>query len=303
MKRSFDLFAFLAVLALTATPLMSAQNASAQTTLERIQKSGKVTIAHRESSVPLSYLDGDKKPIGYAVDLCLKLVTMLEKELKTKLKVEFLQVDGKTRIEAIEQGKADFECGSTTNNAERRKRVSFAVTHYITGAKLLVREDSPISRFEDLEGMKLVSTKGTTPLAQATEQVKTRLLRIRVLEATDHEAGVKMVEEGDADAFLMDEILLSALRATRAKPEALKIVGSYTTIEAYGIMLSRDDLRLKTLADGEMRRIITSGEITAIYKKWFEHPIPPKGVNLKSPMNFLMRDFYKYPSNKVPGEF
>jgi ABC-type amino acid transport substrate-binding protein len=295
------IYAAALVCALSALALPSI--AAAQTTLDRIKSSGSVTLAHRESSVPFSYLDADKKPIGYAMDLCVRLVVLLEKELKTKLKINYLPVTSSNRIEAITSGKADFECGSTTNNADRRKQVSFTVPHYITGAKLLIRADSPISRFEDLEGMKLISTKGSTALAIAQEQVKTRLLRIRVLEAPDHEKAVIMVEEGDADGFLMDDVLLFGLRAQRPKPEGLKVVGNFVTIEPLAIMFSKDDARLKRIVDDEMRRIVVSGEINTLYKKWFEQPIAPKGVNLQLPMNYLMRDFYKYPSDKVPGQF
>jgi ABC-type amino acid transport substrate-binding protein len=283
-----------------ASLLVSSSSVIADTVLTRIKQTGVVTIAHRESSVPFSYLDADKKPIGYAMDLCLKLVGTLEKELKTKLRVAYLLVNGQTRIEAIKTGKADFECSSVTNNADRRKDVAFTVPHYITGARLLVRTDSPISRFEDLEGMKLVSTKGSTSLKSAVERVANGKLRIRILEAEDHAKAVQMVEEGDADAFLMDDVLLYGLRAQRTKPEALKVVGSFVSIEPLAIMMSKDDAKLKLIVDTEMRRIVVSGEINAIYKRWFEQAIPPKGVNLQLPMNYLMRDFYKYPTDKVP---
>jgi glutamate/aspartate transport system substrate-binding protein len=290
----------LAAAGLAAFAAQARAQAAAEPVMARIKSTGTVTIAHRESSIPFSYVDNDKKPVGYAVELCQRLVGMLEKELKTKLKIAYLQVTPANRIDMIAQGKADMECGSTTNNAERRQKVAFTVPHYITGAKLMVRADSPVTRFEDLEGMKLVSTKGTTPMKIAQEQVRVRMLRIRVLEADDHAKAVTMVEEGDADGFLMDDVLLYGLRANRPKPEALKVVGNFLTIEPLAIMISKDDATFKRLIDEEMRRIVVSGEVNKVYSKWFEQPIPPKGVNLQLPMNYLMRDFYKYPSDKVP---
>jgi glutamate/aspartate transport system substrate-binding protein len=273
---------------------------TATSTLDRIKARGKVLLAHRDASVPFSYLDGNKKPIGYAMDLCERLVKMLEKELKQPLKIEYVLVTSATRIDAIAKSQADMECGSTTNNAERRQKVAFTIPHYIAGARLMVRADSPINRFEDLEGQKLVSTKGSTPLKLAEEQIKSRRLWIPLVEAPDHAKAVQMVESGEADAFLMDDILLYGLRANRPKPEALKVVGNFLSIEALAIMLPKDDPRFKELVDNEMKRIIRSGEIYAIYRTWFEQPIPPKNANLQLPMSFLMKDFYKYPNDFVP---
>jgi glutamate/aspartate transport system substrate-binding protein len=270
--------------------------------LDRIRSTGTVIIAHREASIPFSYLDADKKPIGYAVELCQRFVKAIEKELKPKqpLKIEYLLVTPANRIDMIAQGKADMECGSTTNNAERRQKVAFTVPHYITGARLLVRAQSPVEQFEDLEGMVLVSTKGTTPLKLAEEQVPKRRLRIRIVEAPDHNKAVEMVENEEADAFLMDDVLLYGLRASRPKPEALRVTGKFFTIEALAVMLPKEDAQLKRIVDAEMKRIIVSGEIHAIYKRWFQQPIPPKGVNLDLPMSYLLRDFYKYPTDVVP---
>ena len=275
--------------------------AIAKGVLERVAAGGALVIAHRESSIPFSYVDANKKPVGYAVDLCLKLADAVRaKTGATKMPVEFLQVTPSSRIAAITEGKADLECGSTTNNAERREKVAFTIPHFITGARLLVKSDAKIDRIEDLNGLKLVSTKGTTPLKAAEQANRARLLNITIVEAPDHAKAVEMVESGEAQAFLMDDILLYGLASNRAKPEALKVVGKFLTTEPLAIMLRNDDPAFKKLVDEEMRRLITSKEIQPIYDKWFLQPIPPNNKPLNLPVSYLLKDFWKYPSDFVP---
>ncbi len=270
--------------------------------LDRIKQSGRVVIAHRESSVPFSYLDQDKRPVGYAIDLCLKLVEALRKKTGAAgLRVEYLQVTPADRLDAIAQGRADLECGSTTHNAERRQKVAFTVPHYITGARYMVRADSRITELPQFEGRKLVSTKGTTPLKAVEQANRERLLRIQLLEAPDHARAVEMVEKGEADGFVMDDVLLYGLIAGRPDPGRLKVVGKFLTIEPLAIMLSKDDPEFKRLVDDEMKRLIASREAHAIYERWFLKPIPPRGATLNLPMNYLLKDFWKYPTDQVPG--
>ncbi len=281
-------------LALTAPVL-------AGTVLERIRQSGKIVIAHRESSVPFSYVLADKKPVGYAVELCLKVGEAVRKKLELKaLATEYLQVTPANRIAAIAEGKADLECGSTTNNAERRQKVAFTVPHYITGARYMVRGDSPIEDLSHFEGKKLVSTKGTTPLKAIDQANRERLLGITLLEAPDHAKAVEMVEQGAADGFAMDDVLLYGLIAGRADPTKLKVIGKFLTIEPLAIMLPKDDPEFKKIVDDEMKRLIHSREAHAIYEKWFLKPIPPQNTALNLPMNYLLKDFWKYPTDQVP---
>jgi ABC-type amino acid transport substrate-binding protein len=270
--------------------------------LERIRAGDKLVIAHRESSVPFSYVDSKSgKPIGYAVDLCLHLADVVRKKTgKKDMEVEFLAVTPANRITVIEQGKADLECGSTTNNAERRQKVAFTIPHFITGARLLVKSTSSIERMEDLNEKKLVSTKGTTPLKAADQANRERLMGITILEAPDHARALDMVEKGEADAFVMDDVLLYGLAAGRPDPKSLKVVGRFITTEPLAIMLPKNDPEFKKVIDDEMRRLITSKEIYPIYDKWFMKPIAPKDTVLNLPVSYLLRDFWKYPTDQVP---
>ncbi|WP_209802031.1 amino acid ABC transporter substrate-binding protein [Delftia tsuruhatensis] len=288
-------------IALGALGLSALSGVSAAGVLDKVQAGGALVIAHRESSVPFSYIDTRSgKPVGYALDLCLRLAEAVRKQTGRKdMKVEFLMVTPANRMAVIEQGKADMECGSTTNNAQRRQTVAFTVPHFITGARMLVKADSTINAMEDLKGKKLVSTKGTSPMALVTQANRQRLMGITIVEAPDHARALEMVEKGEADAFVMDDVLLNGLAAARPDPRALKVVGKFLSTEPLAIMLPKGDTAFKKLVDEEMKRIITSREIHPIYEKWFLQPIPPSSTNLNLPISYLLRDFWKYPTADI----
>jgi ABC-type amino acid transport substrate-binding protein len=281
--------------------LASAAFAQSGPVLDRLKSGGKMVIAHRESSVPFSYLDADKKPVGYALDICQRLVEAVGKKLNLKdIKTDFVLVSAAARIDTLVQGKADMECGNTTNNKDRREKVAFTVPHFITGTRLLVKANSKAERLEDFAGKAVVATKGSTAQKTVISANNERLLGLKVLESPEHTKSVEMVEKGEADAFAMDDVILFSLAANRPDPKALKVVGKFLTIEPLAIMLPKNDPELKKIVDEEMKRLIRSREIYAMYDKWFNQPVPPKGATLNLPVSYLLRDFWKYPTDVVP---
>lgn len=281
---------------------LGTQQSTAGPVIERIKATGEITLAHRESSVPFSYVDKDNKPVGYAMDLCRKLVESVARQLALpKLATKYLMVTPANRLSVIEEGKADLECGSTTNNAERRQKVAFTIPHYITGARFLVRADTAAQQLSDFKGKKVASTKGTTPLKAIVRSNSDHLLGMQILEAPDHAKAVEMVESGEADAFVMDDVLLFGLASGRPDPNKLKVVGKFLTIEPLAIVLNKNDPEFKRIVDNEMKRLIVSHEAHALFERWFMQPIPPNNNALNLPMNFLLRDFWKFPTDQVPG--
>jgi ABC-type amino acid transport substrate-binding protein len=281
--------------------LLSIEAAVASTpVLDRIRSTGTLTIAHRESSIPFSYLDDNRQPIGYAVEICQKLAAAVQKRLKLPtLKVNYLMVTPADRIEAVATGRADLECGSTTNNAERRAQVSFTIPHFFAAARMLVRSGSGIRSLDDLRGKRVISTKGSTPLKLTAAQNDARVLKMTVLEGKDHAESMAYVEKGEADAFIMDDILLYGLRANAAQPSRFEIVGAPLTVEPYGIMISKDDAEYKKIIDTELSKLILDGEVDKLYDKWFMRPIPPKGVVLNAPMSHFLRSSFRFPTDSV----
>jgi ABC-type amino acid transport substrate-binding protein len=286
--------------ALAGAAVLAAALPAQADVLEKIRASGSITLAHRDASIPFSYLDQDKRPIGYSIDLCLKVVDAIRRDLKLdKLEVKYLQVTPASRIAAIAEGQAQLECGSTTNNAERRKTVEFTIAHFISSSRLLVRTDAKIAAIDQLATRTVVSTKGTTSLTMLRRVSDDQGLKLNIVEAPDHAQAFAMVTDGKATAFAMDDVLLFGLRANSPKPDDYTVIGKPLTMEPYAIMLPKGDPAFKKVVDQEVRRVILSGEINAMYTKWFQQPIAPKGINLSLPMPYLLKDSFKFPSDKV----
>ncbi len=274
--------------------------AHAGDTLKKVVDTQSLKIGYREASLPFSYLDEHKKPVGYAIDLCLKIAESIRRDLKLKhLNIEYVPVTSANRLGATVDGKVDLECGSTTNNAERRKQVAFTIPHFIATVRMVARNNSGIGNWTDLQGKRVVSTKGTTTVKLMNERDKVRSLGLLLLEGRDHAESFSMVESGDADAFSMDDVLLFGLRANAKKPDDFVIVGDSLSAEPYAIMMRKDDPQFKNVVDREMARIINEGELLRYYNKWFQQPIPPKRVNLHMPMSYLLRDTLRFPTDKV----
>lgn len=288
-------FALILLAGAISQPVLAGNDA-----LAKIRTSQSITLAYRDASVPFSYLDENKKPIGYSMDLCLSIVDAIKRELKlTKLDVQYLAVNPSTRINAIVDGKADLECGSTTNNAERRKQVAFTIPHFIATTRMAVRADGKIKNWVDLREKKVVTTKGTTTVKLLAERDKTRSLNLKMLEGSDHAESFAKVEKGEADAFPMDDVLLYGLRAKSSKPESITIVGDPLSAEPYAIMLHKEDPAFKALVDKEMSRLMYDGQLQKLYEKWFQRGISPNKMNLNMPMSFLLRESIRFPTDKV----
>ena len=269
-------------------------------TLDRIRQTGTIRLAYRENSVPFSYLDGARKPIGYSIDLCAQLVNAIKTGLKRPdLKVQYVPVTPETRMAAITEGKADLECGSTKNTRERREKVAFTIAHYIAGSRMLAKTASGINRWEDLRGKTVVSTRGSTNGDQVRRYSAMHALNIKVAEAKDHNDAFAMVAAGKADAFAMDDVLLYGFRATSDNPGDYVVVGTNLSVAPYAVMLSKDDADFKKMIDLAMSHLMLDGEVRKLYGKWFLGPIPPNGINLNIPMSFLLKDSFKLPTDRV----
>src|SRR3954469_18137246 len=268
-------------------------------TLKNIKETGAITLGFRESSIPFSYLDDTQKPIGFAMDICYKIVDAVKKELKlNKLEVKLNPVSSATRIPLMANGTVDLECGSTTNNVEGQKQVSFTNTHYLTASRFVSKKTSKINSIDDLKGKSVVSTSGTTNIKQLTEANAGRNLGINIIPAKDHAEAFLMVETDRAVAFVMDDILLASLAAGSKQPDAYVISkDAFSKPEPYGIMLRKDDASFKKVVDGATAAVYQSGEGQKLYEKWFTQKIPPKGLNLNTPMSPELKHEFAKPSD------
>ena len=265
---------------------MPAAAAELTGTLKKIKDTGSITLGHRDASVPFSYYDDRQRPIGYALELCHKIVDALKAELKMpKLDVKYQLVTSANRIPLMANGTIDLECGSTTNNLARQKEVAFTITHFLTATRLVSKKASNIKSVNDLKGKIVTSTAGTTNIKQLTELNTSRNMGMNIIAANGHPEAFQMVETGRALAFAMDDILLYGLVAQSRNPSDHVISEFALSLpEPYGIMLRKDDPAFKKLVDAALTKVYKSGEINKIYEKWFLKPIPPKNINLNVPM-------------------
>jgi glutamate/aspartate transport system substrate-binding protein len=258
-------------------------------TLKKIKDSGTITIGHRETSIPFSYLDEKQQPIGYSMDLCMAIVEEIKKELMMPtLAVKLNPVTSQTRIPLLANGTVDIECGSTTNNLTRQKQVAYAPITFVTGTKLLVKKTSKIKSYKDLKGKTVVVTQGTTNERIIKALSDAEKLDIKFLNAKDHGESFLTVESGRAAAFAMDDVLLYGLTAKAKKPGDFAIVGDYLSYDPYGIMFRRNDADFGLVVNKALAGLFRSGDINKIYDKWFVNKLPD-GSTVGMPMSPLLK--------------
>jgi glutamate/aspartate transport system substrate-binding protein len=293
-----NLFAALTLATLVSGP--AAAGAEELTgTLQKVKELGYITIGHREASVPFSYLDDKRQPVGFAMDICAAIVDAVKRELKLdRLEVRYQLVTASTRIPLLANGTIDLECGNTTNNAERQRQVWYTNTHFLTASRFLSKVESNVRSIADLKGKTIVSPAGSTNIKQALEFNSRLNLGMTIVPAQDQGEAFLMVETGRAVAFVQDDIILAGLIATSKDPKAYVISeDAFSKPEPYGIMLRKDDLAFKAVADAATAALYRSPEGTALYAKWFMQAIPPKGINLNVPMSQAMKRAFEKPTD------
>ena len=269
-------------------------------TLKKIKDTGAITIGYRESSIPFSYLDDKQQPIGYAMDLCMKVVDAVKADLKMpNLKVNLQPVTSGNRIPQLQAGNIDLECGSTTNSVDRQKQVAFGPTYFIINVTAAVKKDSGIKSLADLNGKTISTTAGTTSVPLLKKYDKTKSADIKSIDAKDHAESFLLMSQGRTSAFVMDDILLAGLIASSPNPGDYMILKNESLrTEPYSMMLRRDDPQFKALVDKTIGGLMKSGEVDKIYAQWFLKPIPPKGVNLSFEEPQALREAFKNPNDK-----
>jgi glutamate/aspartate transport system substrate-binding protein len=294
MKTAF--FVSCAALAVFASPVFAEELTG---TLQKIRDSGTITIGYRETSMPFSYIDDSQKPIGFALDICYKIVDEVKATLKLdKLKIELTPVSSATRIPLIGNGTIDLECASTTNNLEREKLVAFTHTYFLTANRFVAKMSNGFKTIDDLKGKTVASTSGTSNIKELFEANTSRHLGITILTSKDTAEGFLLVETDRADAYVMDDILLAGLVASSKTPSAYAIsTDEFAVPEPYGIMLRRDDPTFKAVVDQATSKLYTSSAMAALYAKWFTSPIPPKGINFNFPMTPEMQKAFAHPND------
>jgi len=297
--------AALALLAATAgaqeadTPDRTASSRAPATlsgTLAKVRACGSIALGYRQASVPFSYLNARNEPIGYSIELCKALVTSIEDAVNRSLAIRWVPVTADNRVDAVASGQVDLECGSTTSNLERQKRVAFSPIMFVAGTKVMVRQDAQIRSLRDLASKKVAVTAGTTNEKAMRDLDRKFHLGMQLQVVPDHSQGFAQVAGGQSDAFATDDVLLYGLIAENAgKAEGnggtgasqgarLQVVGDYLSYDPYAIMFRKDDPQLAQVVKSSFQALAEDGEIERQYRRWFLRRLP-SGTSLDLPMS------------------
>ncbi|MCP3021432.1 glutamate/aspartate ABC transporter substrate-binding protein [Cupriavidus basilensis] len=269
-------------------------------TLQKIKDTGVITLGVRESSIPFNYNLGGVRQVGYSYDINVKIVEAIKDQLKLpNLQVKEIPITSQNRITLLQNGTIDIECGSTTNNLERQKQASFTTSIFIIGTRIMVKKDGGIKDWADLKGKNVVTTAGTTSERLLRKMNDDQKLGMNIISTKDHGQSFLTLESGRAVAFMMDDALLYGERAKAKNPADWIVVGKPQSRESYGCMIRKDDAQFKKLSDTVITGLMKDGSINTLYTKWFQQPVPPKGLNLDFPLSEDMKALFKTPNDKA----
>ncbi|MCZ4430152.1 amino acid ABC transporter substrate-binding protein [Agrobacterium sp. SOY23] len=282
---------------LSLLPAPAVSNDAQPPTLETIARTGTIRLGYGDRNIPFSYLGTGPEPIGYSIELCLKVADSIKKKLGlSELKVEFVKRTPSNRIMLLNDGTMDMECVASTNTEERRKAVWFSYSHFITGTRYVALKSSGLNTVADLAGRTVVVTTGTINISQLNVLNRKLGLNIAVLQNDSTEGGFDMVTENRASAFVMDDILLRSFVAETGRPGDYVISNEYLAPpQPYGLMLRHGDTGFRDAVNEALKQIYASGEIEEIYDKWFNKPIPPNGMNLQRPLPGDLAEAFRRP--------
>lgn len=267
-------------------------------TLSRLRDTGVLALGFRVASPPFSYLDAKRAPVGYSIDLCRHIVEAVKKRLDMpELEVKLVPVTSATRMPMVANGTVDLECGITTNTVERQRTQAFSLTTFVAESRLLSKRSAGIRGIDDLRGLPVSSTIATTSIQFLHQLNQTRHLDMKILAGLDDRDAFRMVQTDRAVAYAMDDVLLRVALASVANADEYVISEAAYSVEPYAIGLPRDDPQFKQLADGVLAELYRSGEIMAIYRRWFLAAIPPKGVNLQLPPSEAFKRIVQQPTD------
>ena len=286
--------------ALFATTGAFAQGAD---TLAKVKASGVVTMGVRDSSGALSYTLGDGKYTGFHVEICQRILANLEKAAERKLEIKYQPVTSQNRVPLVQNGTVDIECGSTTNNATRKKDVAFVVTTFVEEVRIAVKANSGITSIAQLNGKNVATTTGTTSVQTLRKNERATSVDFKEVFGKDHSDSFLLLESGRADAFVMDSAILAGNIATAKNPADFKVVGEVLSVEPIAIMIRKDDPLLKRVADDTVKNLIKSGEMEKLWTKWFLSPIPPKNTKVGLAISESTKQAWANPNDKPMEEY
>jgi len=268
-------------------------------TLKKVRESGVISIGHRDSSIPLSYLDDKLQPVGFSIELCKHVVEAVKAKLGLpNLTVKYNPVTSATRLPLVANGTVDIECGSTANMISRQTQVGFSYTFFVPQFKWITRTNNDIKNADDLRGKTVAVTAGTNTALFVNKMNNEGKLGMTIMQGKDHAESFLLVETGRASAWMEDDILIAGFRANAKNPADFKLLDQSYPSDPYALMIRKDDQQFKTLVDETLAGLMRSGEFEKLYTQWFERPIPPRAINIQLPMSDALKRAIAEPNDK-----
>ena len=244
-------------------------------TLAKIRASGAVTLGYRDASIPFSYLNPARKPIGYSIDLCLAIVDDIKTALgNDNVQIKYFPVNSQTRIPLVVSGTIDLECGSTTNNTERQREVAFSPIFFVSGTKLMVKRGTPFKSYRDLKGKSIAVVEGTTNETAMKSIDAKEKLALKLVQFRDHDQAFAALVGGKVDAWAGDDALLYAQAAEAGRSRDFAVLPQYLSYDPYGLMFRKNDPAFEQLVKRAFENLAESRELARIYDQWFLHKLP-----------------------------
>lgn len=238
-------------------------------TLQKIKTSGTFTLGYLESAPPFSFPGPDRRPVGYSIDLCTQIASAIQKQLGISLKLNWVPVTTANRLDMVESGKVDIECGTSTTTLARQERVDFSLMTYVDGGGLLTKSDLKLGAVADLADKRIAVIPGTTTQTALEKYLKEEFVAVKIVPVKNHVEGLAAIEKGAADAFASDRGILIGLAVTSKDPSRFSLPGILFSYEPYGFMVRRNDAAFRLAVNRALAELYRSGNIAAIYERWF----------------------------------
>lgn len=261
---------FLTTAFLLSVGVATAHAQATDAILDRIKQKKQISIGYREASIPFSFLNDERKPVGYALDICMRLADAVKQKLDMpELAINLVAVNPQNRIALVANGTVDIECGSTVNTISRQSQADFSAAHFISATRLLVKTGSGIKEVEDLDGKAIALPINTTPERLIKGLIEEKKLHVKIVAVRDNSEGFLALSTGRVDAFSTDDILLFGLRKSAPEPSDYEVVGRPLSFDPYGLMVQKNNTVFLSIVNATIARLIRSGEMQALYAKWF----------------------------------
>ena len=250
----------------------------APNTLAKIKAAKVINVAFAADSLPFSFVDKGKAPVGYSIDLCRRVIARIGQVVgNPDLKVNWIPGSTGERLQMVQSGKADMDCANTTQTLGRLANVDFSSLIFVDAGGVILRADSPVNSIAELAGKKVAVLKDTTTEKRLNAIVRTDLAGTQILPVTDPKEGLALLESGAVDAYAGDRIKLVGL-AVLNNPGKFVLLNEELSFEPYAITLPRGDSALRLEVNRALTQVYQSGEIETIFANWLGKLGRPTGL-------------------------